>query len=201
MLADGWIRELNEDPADGRASDQRIARVDLVNASDEHLMELVVFEDMLDHFAGNGDGFDAELADVQVSVVAYARKDGGEPGDSWTGLQQRQALELLQEQAWTEVDGDLRVVETALRRALDATTHDLDRWEKSEVLPGWKDEFSLSPEEVARLDPYRRLEYVARLLATIETMYGLKDWPSRKDGGRISDILRGLNDISLGIRP
>ena len=120
--------------------------------------------------------------------------------------QQQAALTLIEQLPWADVEGGLRAMEDALRRALQATTDDFGYWE-DELGPlyeqeGWS-EFDLPTEVVEALRPHQKLAYVARLLRSLAMAYGVSvDYGrlphvvvGQDDRNSPATLLRGLNDI------
>jgi hypothetical protein len=87
--------------------------------------------------------------------------------------QRERAVTLIESMAWADLDGSIIDMETALRRAIEATRDDFQRWEQDAEAFGFADEFSLTSETVAELSPEWRLAYVARLLRTVALSYGV----------------------------
>lgn len=160
---------------------------------------------------------DDDPATSEYSLASQGRDDGlfsPHPSDysGWTAEQRRQAVELVESRTWGDVGGAIRSLEAALRLAMEATRSDFDRWEDCGDDEGLPDEYSLSPEQVAGLSEQWRLAYVARLLRSIALMYGFPtEFDSDQEPGlmtrllfgseraSISELLHGLNDISVGI--
>jgi hypothetical protein len=122
--------------------------------------------------------------------------------DELTAEQRRQAIALIEELPWGDVEAQIRDLEEALWRALEATCGDLLRWEARAEELGFQDEFSLSLEDVAALTPEWRLAYVARLVRSLALAYGV---PERELGGSpstliedpdsVAGLVRGINDL------
>ena len=117
---------------------------------------------------------------------------------------------MLESLTWGDMDTSLRIVEDALRRAMDATRDEYRSWEQDlaprfEEEHGW-DEFSLPEEAIEAMSVEERLAYVAGLLRTMAGLYGVStDYGARRGerpmlvGEHIPNspagLLRGLNDI------
>jgi hypothetical protein len=86
---------------------------------------------------------------------------------------QMKVLAHMEEVAWGDTIPAIETVEKCLRLALVATSEDFLRWEQEAATTrGSEAEFDLSPTDVAGLSDDWRLAYVARLLRTLEIMYG-----------------------------
>jgi hypothetical protein len=124
--------------------------------------------------------------------------------------QSASALALIEALPWGDVDGALRLMEEALRLAMEATRAEFRHWE-DELGPsldaehGW-DEFSLPARHVDRMDPNAKLAYLARLLRSLAMAYGVStDYDATasshvglvgpEDPNSPAALLRGLNDI------
>lgn len=129
--------------------------------------------------------------------------------------QREQALALLEELPWGDLEQELYGLEVALALALEATGDAIQQWEDEEGEERFGDEFSLSAERVDSLDDDWRLAYIARLLHTAVQAYGVFPGPkpgrgsdgqvttpiSWSSNGSIARLLRGLNDILHGVAP
>lgn len=129
-------------------------------------------------------------------------------------IQRAQAIALLEELPWGDLEQELYGLEAALALALEAVGHAIELWERDdEGEERFGDEFALSAEQAASLDDDWRLAYVSRLLYTAAMAYGVSPpgSPGRSaDGhvtspiswsanGSIARLLRGLNDILYGV--
>lgn len=122
------------------------------------------------------------------------------------GGQRTEALALLEQMAWGDMDGDIRDLETALRLALEATADDFQRWEDSlgpDLEAKGCDEFSVPVDTIEELSSEERLAYVARLLRSLALSYGVSAEFGGARSGLVGEaskpspaaLLRGLNDI------
>ena len=125
-----------------------------------------------------------------------------------------QAIALLEDLPWGDVEQEIYCLEVTLALALEATGAAIELWEQ-EGFHRFRDEFALSAEEVASLDDEWRLAYIARLLYTAARAYGVE--PGALPGltsegsvtspltwgedGSIARLLRGLNDLLYGLPP
>jgi hypothetical protein len=115
--------------------------------------------------------------------------------------QQKEALALLESLTWGDMEMDIRALEDALRRSIEATRSDFLKWEAEAEGVGMTDEFAVPAEVVADLSPEWRLAYVARLLRSLAMAYGVStDWEGRlpvteEDKNSPAGLLRGLNDL------
>lgn len=116
--------------------------------------------------------------------------------------QQARAIELIQSMPWGDIDGAIRIIDEALLRAMQATADDFQRWEVHADDMGYVDEFSLTPDDVARMSNEWKLAYVARLLRSLAGMFGVgtefgdQVLVAEHDPHSPAGLLRGLNDIA-----
>jgi hypothetical protein len=120
--------------------------------------------------------------------------------------QQSDALALLEQMTWGDIDGDIRGMEEALRLALEATSDDFHRWEE-ELGPPLEargcDEFSLPDAVLEAMPTDEKLAYVARLLRSLALQYGVSAEFGGARTGLVGEahevspaaLLRGLNDL------
>lgn len=129
--------------------------------------------------------------------------------------QRSQVTELIESLAWGDMETAIYGLEVALALTIEATGDAIQLWEaEGEELFG--DEFELSAEQVAELDDEWRLAYIARLLYTAASAYGVSPnvLPGRTREGEVvtaptskaqqtspARLLRGLNDILYGVSP
>jgi hypothetical protein len=133
---------------------------------------------------------------------------------SSTSPSEQQAIDLLEDLPWGDVEQEIYGLEVALSLALEATGAAIQLWEE-EGEQRFGDEFALSADEVASLDEDWRLAYIARLLYTAANAYRVSPdaLPGRSsealatsplawsEAGSIARLLRGLNDILHGLPP
>jgi hypothetical protein len=120
--------------------------------------------------------------------------------------QQTEAVALLEQMAWGDMDYAICGLEICLRRALDATAEEFLRWE-NDLRPAFEedgyDEFNVPDDLIANMQPEDKLAYVGRLLRSLSDDYGVTvEFEGVRMGlrGHDSDsspavLLRGLNDI------
>jgi hypothetical protein len=94
--------------------------------------------------------------------------------------QQVQALALIENITWGDMEGTIPSLEEALRFALEATQDWFALWEEQGE-DRFGDEFSLVPEQVTELSDQWRQAYVARLLTSIALFYDIPDAPPAPD--------------------
>lgn len=125
------------------------------------------------------------------------RRDGHQFSDD----QRRRVAEAIESVAWGDTDRDIRCFEDVMRRAVEATRADADRWD-AELEDRYVDEFSVDPSDVADMDPGVRLAYVGRLVRTLALAWGVSaGYRGREAVGEASPrslghMVRTLNDIS-----
>lgn len=111
--------------------------------------------------------------------------------------QQQSAVELIGGIAWREIDMRLVTMEEALRRLLQSTEREAGAWDVQVE----SDVFDVPGDVVKHLVPIARAAYVARLLRTLASAYGV---PTSEGGSpllvptyehSLATLLRGLNDI------
>jgi hypothetical protein len=111
---------------------------------------------------------------------------------------------IVRETAWGQIDGDLSVVEAALRLAMQLTDGDFQRWENEAHDAGYRDEFAITEAEVAAMTPEWRLALVARLIRSAAGMYGLANGYGPQPVGALSShaspalLLRALSAAASG---
>lgn len=118
-------------------------------------------------------------------------------------IAKEELIAVLQDLPWGDVQGQLSVLDHALRLGLQATGQDFLLWEsKAQEELGVDDEFSLKPDDIQMLSEEWILAYVARLLRTVALMYGIRTEFSpgllgarQLDGPGSGAIVRRLNDI------
>ena len=115
--------------------------------------------------------------------------------------QHRRVSEAIESVLWGDIDGDIRCFENAMRRAVEATRADADRWD-AEFEDRYVCEFSVGPSDVEEMDPAVRLAYVGRLVRTLALAWGVSaGYRGREAVGEASPrslghMVRTLNDIS-----
>jgi hypothetical protein len=103
--------------------------------------------------------------------------------------QRLQAIALLEDLPWGDLEQQLYGHEVAMALALEATGQAIQLWENGDVgEERFGDEFALSVEEIDSLDDDWRLAYVARLLHTAARAYGVSPGaaPGRSPDGYLS---------------
>jgi hypothetical protein len=117
--------------------------------------------------------------------------------------QQLEALAILDDQPWGDMDTDIRSIEAALERALQATASEFPLWE-DQGEDRYADEFSVTPEEIETMSPEWKLAYVGRLVRNLALCYGVKtgdfgDQPPllEADAHSPGGLLRALNDLVM----
>jgi len=130
--------------------------------------------------------------------------------------QRAQAIALLEDLPWGDLEQELYGLEAALALALEATGHAIQLWEGEDGgEERFGDEFALSAGQVDSLDDEWRLAYIARLLYTAAQAYGVSPGatPGRSPDGQVTSpvswnangsiarLLRGLNEILSGVSP
>jgi hypothetical protein len=113
----------------------------------------------------------------------------------FTQEQQARARAVIESCAWGSMDDYILDMETALRRAMEATRDALAVWEARADDLGFEDEFELSADQVAELSDEWRLAYVARLLQTLALAYGVSPDTFENHESCPAALFRGLNDI------
>ncbi|MDX6450622.1 MAG: hypothetical protein QOH16_671 [Gaiellaceae bacterium] len=87
-------------------------------------------------------------------------------------VKRQRMIEAIEEAVLGDIAASCETVDLGLRRALDATADDFQRWEQGASLRGERDEFSLESAEVEAMSGKERLAYVARLLHSIALSFG-----------------------------
>lgn len=121
--------------------------------------------------------------------------------------QQAQALDLLEQLPWGDMDYAICDLEICLGRALEATREDFLRWE-NDLGPAFEeagyDEFTLPRTLIDDMPIEEKLAYVARLLRSLALAYGAyydfgvlrrASLVGEADKSSPATLLRGLNDI------
>jgi hypothetical protein len=75
--------------------------------------------------------------------------------------QEREAIALIEEIPWADMDLHIRSVERALERAVEATAAEFPLWEAAGE-QRFVDEFSVSEEDLTQMSTEWRLAYIAR---------------------------------------
>jgi hypothetical protein len=91
-----------------------------------------------------------------------------------SSAKRQRVIEAVEDAPWGDIGGSLETVEIGLRRALDATARDFERWEHAASLGEERDEFSIESAEVEAMSGDERLSYVARLLRSIALSFGVE---------------------------
>lgn len=91
-----------------------------------------------------------------------------------SSAKRQRAIEAVEDAPWGDIAGSLETVEIGLRRALDATADDFQRWEHAASLGDDRDEFTIERAEVEAMSADERLAYVARLLRSIALSFGVE---------------------------
>ena len=84
----------------------------------------------------------------------------------------QRVIEAVEAAPWGDITASCKTVDIGLRRALDATALDFQRWAQESTLRGERDEFTLESAEVQAMSAEQRLAYVARLLRSIALSFG-----------------------------
>ena len=121
--------------------------------------------------------------------------------------QQAEALALLEQMLWGDMDHAIYGLEICLRRALEATFEDYLRWE-NDIGPAYEEdgyeECTLPRELIEEMSPEDKLAYLARLIRDLAIDYGVGYelgaarpgvLVAEADKSSIAALLRGLNDI------
>jgi hypothetical protein len=87
-------------------------------------------------------------------------------------IKRQRVIEAVEAAPWGDIAASSETVDHGLRRALDATALDFQRWEQEGIVRGERDEFSLERAEVEAMSTEQRLAYVARLLRSIALSFG-----------------------------
>ena len=118
--------------------------------------------------------------------------------------QRRRIVALVEAVPWGDMDPNIRDLEEALERALDATAPDFPLWEEHAEECGYIDEFSVTPEQLREMSPEWRFAYVARLVRTVAISYGVsapeysyKPPMLQESPATPASLLRGINDIAF----
>jgi hypothetical protein len=115
--------------------------------------------------------------------------------------QHRRVSDAIESVAWGDIDGEIRSLEDAMRRAVEATRADADRWD-AELEGRYVDEFSVDPSDVEDMDPAVRLAYVGRLVRSLALVWGVsggylgREAVGEASPGSLGHMVRTLNDIT-----
>jgi hypothetical protein len=115
--------------------------------------------------------------------------------------QQREVLARIEEIPWGDMEGHIYAVEEALEKAVAATAPEFPLWE-AEGEERYRDEFSVSEDEIAVMSDEWRLAYVSRLVRSLASCYGVGtgDFGNEPpfllaDPHSPGGLLRALNDL------
>jgi hypothetical protein len=86
--------------------------------------------------------------------------------------QRREAVELLEDVTWGDMDLHIRSLEGALERALEATAREFFIWEQDGE-DRYGDEFSVTPADLEAMTPEWRLAHAGRLVRSLAHCYGV----------------------------
>src|SRR5690242_6760812 len=82
----------------------------------------------------------------------------------------------LNEAPWGDLLQGIDDVERTLSQLVEATDEYADEWDDLELELPWADEFSVPPNEVARMSTQMKLRYVGRLARSLALLYGEGIW-------------------------
>jgi hypothetical protein len=115
--------------------------------------------------------------------------------------QRQEALALIEQIPWGDMDGAIRTIEESLDRALAATAGEFPLWE-AEGEERYVDEFTASGEDVDEMSLEWRLAYVGRLVRSLALLYGVSTGDFGEDPPLLlaepcspAGLLRALNDL------
>jgi hypothetical protein len=74
-----------------------------------------------------------------------------------SSAKRQRVIEAVEDAPWGDIAGSLETVEIGLRRALDATADDFERWGREGTVRGERDEFSIESAEVEAMSADEKL--------------------------------------------
>lgn len=188
VLVEGRLERVERVPADERRSDSREAMLFL--RADETVV-LTLVEDTVEPGSSIGStGFQATLAGVTADLSVLSEQAGPDL-DGWSADQGAQALRLMTEVPWADIENALFDLELCLDRAIEATEPFAGLWDGVLDATGSSDEFSLRTDAVEALTPRQLLAYLGQLMRTARAAAGLGGDGSSRGGSPVA-VLQDL---------
>jgi hypothetical protein len=107
--------------------------------------------------------------------------------------QQERALDLIDSLPWGDMRDWIRDLESALRRALEATADDYQRWEDSESKADYVEPDFMSADLVAQMSDEERRAWIAALIRVLAQAYGW--WAGQSSSPSPAKLLHGLDEL------